>query len=71
MKKIRWIVMIVLVCGTLMAALLTFAKIGADSVDDPQGISLREESAKAPRGMGFFHMAHSRSFRGGGLLGGK
>ena len=54
--------------GTLFAGAATVSKMGVAQAEEPQGISLREESRRS-RGMGFFH-SH-RSHRGGGLRGGK
>ena len=58
----------VLAGGTVFAGAATISKLGVPKAEEPQGISLREESARA-RGAGFFY-AH-RSHRGGGLRGGK
>ena len=59
---------VLLAGGTVAAGAATVAKLGVPPAEEPQGISLREESARA-RGAGFFY-AH-RSHRGGGLRGGK
>jgi hypothetical protein len=59
----------VLAGGTLAAGAATLAKVGVAAAEEPQGVSLREESAR--HGRGFFYAYHSRSHRGGGLRGGK
>ncbi len=54
--------------GTLMAGAATLSNYGAEKPEEPQGVSIRQESAKS--GRGFFH-GYGRSHRGGGLRGGK
>jgi len=56
--------------GTLFAGAATMAKKGVPPPEEPQGISLREQSQRA-RGHGFFYGYHSRSHMGGGIRGGK
>ena len=53
-----------------ITGLALFASIidaGVSRAEEPEGVSLRQESA---RSAGFFHAYH-RSHRGGGLRGGK
>lgn len=59
----------VLVGGTLGAAAVTVAKAGVPRAEEPQGVSLRQESSGSPRG--FFYAYHARAHRGGGMRGGK
>lgn len=62
----------IIILGLAAVVVFTFGatamKMGASSFDDPQGISLRQESRGAG-GMGFFYI--HRTHRGGGLAGGK
>ena len=60
----------VLVGGTLAAGAATLSKAGVPPAEEPQGISLRQESARH-HGHGFFYAYAARSHRGGGLRGGK
>ena len=56
--------------GTLLAGGATVGHVGVSPPEEPQGISIRQESEQS-RGRGFFYGYHSRSHRGGGLRGGK
>ena len=56
--------------ATAGAAAGAFAGLGAQKLEHPQGISLRETSLRDGRQGGFFHHYH-RTHRGGGLRGGK
>ena len=58
-----------LVGGTLVAGAATLAKIGVPRAEEPQGLSLRQESTQSQRG--FFYGYYARAHRGGGLRGGK
>lgn len=51
--------------GTLVASAATLLGAGVSPPDEPQGVSLRQETPRA----GFFQTY--RSHRGGGLRGGK
>lgn len=51
---------------SLLAVGATFFNVGVARAEEPQGVQLRQESA---RGGAFFHAY--RSHRGGGLRGGK
>lgn len=56
----------VLDCGA------TFAHVGAQSWEHPDGISLRQDSTGSGSGVGgFFLFYNSRSHYGGGISGGK
>ena len=59
----------ILAGGTLMAGAATLSNIGAAKLNEPQGVSLRQESQRS-QGRGFFY-GYGRSHRGGGLGGGK
>lgn len=54
--------------GTTLAAIGTMANVGVPRAEEPQGVSLRQESVRT-RTPGFF--AGYRAHRGGGLRGGK
>lgn len=69
MKVSTLILGAVLIGGTVGAGAVTAAKAGVPKAEEPQGISLRQESERSPRG--FFYGYHMRSHRGGGLRGGK
>ena len=56
--------------GTFLAGAATFGKFGVSRLNEPQGISLREESVRSKR-QGFFRTYHLRSHTGGGLSRGK
>ena len=57
---------------TGLAALVTALDlVPAESLEHPEGISLRQESATSPGGAFFLGYASGRSHRGGGLSGGK
>jgi len=72
LQKLRVIIIGILVAVTVIAAGATFLKVGAESVDNPKGVSLRQEGPENHRTHGFFYMhSHSRSHLGGGLAGGK
>ncbi|MFH0902250.1 MAG: hypothetical protein V2A73_16580 [Pseudomonadota bacterium] len=74
MRALRWLVPVALAGATALAAAATVAKVGAERVDHPIGLSLREESARNPQHRGFFLIygnMFGRSHWGGGLAGGK
>lgn len=62
----RLLLTVLLGGGSLLAMAATFLNVGVASAEEPQGVQLRQESA---RGGAFF--AAYRSHRGGGLRGGK
>jgi len=65
-------VMALLAGGTLLASAATFMNVGAQSFEHPEGLKLRQESARTTRGYGFFPMyVRTHDHRGGGLAGGK
>lgn len=66
MKAATALLAALLAGGTVLAAVATFASLGVARADEVEGVSLRQESQRAP---GFF-VAY-RSHRGGGLRGGK
>lgn len=67
MSKIKRLLFCGLLAGSSSLAMFaTFFDIGVARADEPQGISLRQESASRA---GFFH--GYRQHRGGGLHGGK
>lgn len=67
MKAATVLLAALLAGGTGLAALATFASLGVARADELTGVSLRQESRRAPAG---FFVAY-RSHRGGGLRGGK
>ncbi len=54
--------------GTVAAGTATLSNFGAAKPQEPQGVSIRQESARS--GRGFFY-GYGHSHRGGGLGGGK
>lgn len=62
----RYLVAALLGGTSLLAVGATFLNVGVASAEEPQGVKLRQDSA---RGGAFF--ATYRSHRGGGLRGGK
>jgi len=71
MNIIRWLMIGSLVGGTGFAGAATLMKMGSTTVDHPQGISLRDESAAVAYGAGRRIPYRSRTFRGGGPRSGK
>jgi hypothetical protein len=69
MKFAKLLTGLILGGGTLMAGAATLSNIGAAQLNEPQGISIRQESQRS-QGRGFFY-GYGRSHRGGGLGGGK
>ncbi len=70
----RILIAATLLGSTAIAGTATFSGAGVQSVEHPQGISLREQSAQSRGPRGFFaayYLTQSRSHRGGGLRGGK
>jgi hypothetical protein len=68
MRPARALLATLLAGGTALAAAATALNVGVEQAEEPQGISLRQDSPRAP-GHGFF-LAY-RSHRSGGLRGGK
>ena len=58
----------ILAGATFIAGAATIGKTGVSTAEEPQGISLRQESARNNQ-RGFFY--GYRTHRGGGLRGGK
>ncbi len=71
MGRLRIAVILLLVGVTTFTVIATFAKLGAESAEHPGGISLREESIRTSRTGFFGYYARTRTYRGGGLRGGK
>lgn len=71
-RWLRWGALLFLLVATGIAFAGTAMKIGAQSPEDPQGVSLRQTSSRS-RGHGFFWVYYGagRGHRGGGLSGGK
>ena len=67
MKLKKYFLYTVLGGITALAVWASIIDAGVSRAEEPQGVSLRQESA---RGVGFFH-AYGRSHQGGGLRGGK
>jgi hypothetical protein len=68
MKLAKVLTGLVFAGGTTIAAVGSLANIGVPAAEEPQGVSLRQESTRT-RTPGFF--AGYRAHRGGGLRGGK
>ena len=68
MKLLRGLLATAMIGGSAAGATATYLHYGVPRVEEPQGISLRQESERKP-GIGFFPAY--RSHRGGGLRGGK
>lgn len=66
MRFKRFLVAALLGGTSVMAAAATFLNVGVARAEEPQGVKLRQDSA---RGGAFF--ATYRGHRGGGLRGGK
>ncbi len=67
MKLLKGLLATALVGGTVVGGTATWLHYGVPPAEEPQGISLRQESERTPGG--FFPLY--RSHRGGGLRGGK
>ena len=67
-KAAKLLLLTLLGGGTTAAGAATWMGVGVAPPEEPQGISLRQESARS-RAHGFFYAY--RSHRGGGLRGGK
>jgi hypothetical protein len=65
----KFILLPLLVGGTLLASVATYSKWGVADIEHPQGIDLRQESANFRRGAFFAY--YGRTHAGGGLRGGK
>ena len=70
MRWLRWLIYGLLGGTTLVAGAATVSRLGVASAAEPQGISLRDASARPGRGM-FFAGYRARSHRGGGAHFGK
>ncbi|QTA90049.1 hypothetical protein [Desulfonema magnum] len=66
--KIIAIILLLSISGCSLMAVL--GKIGAEDIEHPAGLSLRQKSLRTG-GIGFFSYYHTRSHYGGGLRGGK
>ena len=66
MRYLRYLIAVLMGGFSMLAAAATFTNAGVARAEEPQGVQLRQESARA---QGFFHSY--RSHRGGGLRGGK
>ena len=71
MGVVKFLLIPLLVGGTLFASVATFGKWGADDIEHPQGVDLRQESANFQRGAFFAYYGRTRSHYGSGLRGGK
>ena len=71
MGCLKFFLIPLLLAGTALATVATFSGWGADDIAHPQGINLRQESVKHPRGAFFAYYGSTRSHYGGGLRGGK
>lgn len=67
MKSKRILLLTLLGGCTAMALAATFLNVGVARAEEPQGVALRQDSARG--GGGFFYVY--RSHQGGGLRGGK
>jgi hypothetical protein len=70
MRRIFWpkVILALLIGGAAASLAATLLHVGAESVDDEVGVSLRDESV---RQHGSFFRWYGRSHRGSGLGGGK
>lgn len=69
---LRWMaipIAALFVLGTLGTSALAFSSVGATGMEHPEGLSLRQESARSQGG--FFVIYSRRVHLGGGLGGGK
>ena len=66
----RILIAAMLLGSTAVAGVATFTGAGVSTPEHPQGISLRQESARS-HGMFFPAYYAGRTHRGGGLRGGK
>ena len=71
MQFIKIAVLFLLAGGTIVASAATFTKAGVQTIEHPEGISLREESVRTRRAQFFPYYSRSRYHRGGGLSRGK
>jgi hypothetical protein len=71
MTKLTIIGTALVIVVTLLAAIFTYLHFGSEDFEEPQGLSLRQESERSG-GHGFFFLyTRTRSHSGGGLSGGK
>jgi hypothetical protein len=71
MQFIKIAVLFLLAGGTIVASAATFTKAGVQTIDHPDGISLRQESVRTRRARFFPYYRRGRYHRGGGLSRGK
>lgn len=71
MQFIKIAVITLLAGGTIYASVATYRKVGAQLVEHPAGISLRQESVRTKRSGWFLYYNRRHSHRGGGLSRGK
>ena len=71
MQFIKIAVITLLVGGTIYASVATYRKVGVQTVESPEGISLRQESVRNQRPGRFLYYNRTHSHRGGGLSRGK
>lgn len=71
MQLLKVVIVSVLLGSTVFAGFATFRNVGAQEIEHPEGISIRQESVQTRRSGFFPYYARSRAHRGGGLAGGK
>jgi hypothetical protein len=71
MQFIKIGVLFLLAGGTIVASAATFTKAGVQTIEHPEGISLRQESVRTRRAHFFTFYRRGRYHRGGGLSRGK
>ena len=68
MQFIKIGVLFLLAGGTIVASAATYTKAGVQTIDHPDGISLRQESVRTKRARFFPYYRRGRYHRGGGLF---
>ena len=71
MQFLRLLVIGITAAGTIGVGAATFANWGVPSINQPQGIQMRQESIRKTRAGLIAGRSLRRSHRGGGLSGGK
>jgi hypothetical protein len=71
MKVLRVLIVAALIFSFVGAAAATVLHAGAESSENTQTVSLRQESEHAPHGVYFLSSHGGRSHMGGGMHGGK
>ena len=71
MTGLHRLVAAALTVATLVAGAATVTRVGAQDVEHPEGLSLKDESVRTKHRGLFFLMYAGRSHRGGGLHSGK